>query len=86
MRLGRLGEAWRGTRYHYKLTVEHDFDSIGGEDIGTEPDETSGANQNRFIRGKMPDIKKSKSNRFNAIENHKQYNFVRATRRGIPNG
>lgn len=85
-RLGRLGEAWRGTRYHYKLIVETDFDNINGDDDGSDPDDAIGPNQNRFLRSNIIEIAKSKNNRLSSIKEHKDYYAIRTTKRGISQG
>lgn len=87
-RLGRLGEAWRGTRYHYKLTIDTDFDNIdgdggGGGDPGDNP---IGPNQNRYLRTKQVDVKKKKTAENNSIKNHKDFYLVQKTKRGIAQG
>lgn len=83
-RLGRLGEAWRGTRYHYKLIIPTSYDNINGDDTGGVPADNPGdPNQNRYLRTKMVDTRKSKTNKANAIENHKKFHLVRKTNRGI---
>lgn len=83
-RLGRLGESWRGTRYHYKLTIATDFDNIDGTDEGGDPtDGASGANQNRFLKGSVVDIKKSKLHTASAVKDHKKYYLVATTDRNI---
>ena len=86
-RLGRLSESWRGTRYHYKLTVDTDYDNINGDDEGGDPgDNPLGPNQNRFLRGNVIVTKRNKTADNFAVKNHKRYQAFRRTRRGIPQG
>lgn len=74
VRLGRLGESWRGTKYHYKLLVNTDFDSIDGSgDSGGNPDDTEGDNQNRLIENSIIDIKKKKASKFDSSRTAKKY-------------
>lgn len=85
-RLGRLGEAWRGTRYHYKIIVEGGFDDIGGEDPGGDPDdEGSGPNQNRYFEKYNTDIIKKRNNDIEAAKTHKNYQPVKNFNRNIGN-
>lgn len=85
-RLGRLSEAWRGNRYHYKITVDTDYDNVSGDDGGGDPDETDGPNQNRFIKGNTLTVKRSKTAPNNAVRNHKFYYAYPRTERGVPQG
>ena len=82
-RLGRLGESFRLTRYHYKITVDSDFDGIDDGTADDPTDDPIGPNQNRFLRKRVIDTKKSKTNRFNSINNHKDFNLFRKTNRDI---
>ena len=83
-RLGRLGEAWRGTRYHYKLIADTDFDNIDGDDGGGDPgDDPIGPNQNRFLRSGIIDIKKKSLSKINSIKDHKKYYVIKVVKRGI---
>lgn len=83
MRLGRTTESWRATRYHYKLTIDTDYDNIGGDDSGGDPgDNPSGANQNRYQkRGAIIDIHRYKTTDNFAVKNRKKYMIGRLTRR-----
>lgn len=87
-RLGRLGESWRGTRYHYKLTIATDFDNINGDGGDDTPptDDPIGPNQNRFLRTKQVDVRKKKTSQNNSIKNHKNFQLVPKTKRGIAQG
>jgi hypothetical protein len=87
-RLGRLAEAWRGTRYHYKLIIDTDFDNVtgSGDDPGDPSDDPIGPNQNRFLRSNIIDIQKMKLNRSSSVKNHKQYYLVKKTKRGVNQG
>lgn len=77
VRLGRLGEEWRGTKHHYKLLVNIDFDSIDGSgDSGGDPDDTGGDNQNRLINQNLINIKKSKSSKYDSARTNKKYHLV----------
>lgn len=83
-RLGRLGEAWRETIYHYKITVITDYDNVGGTDPGGTPgDDPTGPNQNRLVKAKIIDIKRSKTSTINSVKNHKKYHPVKRIKRGI---
>lgn len=83
-RLGRLGESWRGTRYHYKLIITTPFDNIDGTDPGGDPtDGGSGDNQNRFLKGSIIDIKKRKLHAASAVKDGKRYQTVFTTTRGL---
>lgn len=86
VRVGRLSESWRGTRYHYKITVETDYDNVSGDGGIFEPDDPTGPNQNRFVRSSIFGVKKFKSAQINSIKNHKKYDLVQRTFRGIPQG
>lgn len=78
MRLGRLGEAWRGTKHHYKLLVNTDFDSVDGSgDSGGDPDDSDGDNQNRLIENSIIDIKKKKANKFESTKTSKTYHPIK---------
>lgn len=81
-RIGRLAEPWRMTRYHYKVIVDGNFDDIGDGDGGADdPDDgAQGPNQLRYLKGRVINTKKSKNNRLNAIEDHKDYHIVNITR------
>lgn len=85
-RLGRLSEAWRGTRYHYKVIVEGDFDDIGGDGGDpTDPDDgADGPNQNRYFKKYVIDVQKKSINNA-ATKTHKTYQPVRYYKRGIGN-
>lgn len=86
-RLGRLGEPWRETRYHYKIIVETDYDNVGGDDGGGEPeDDPEGPNQNRFLNGRMVSTKRKKLTDNSAVKTHKKFYAVKTTRRGISQG
>lgn len=86
-RLGRLGESWRGTRYHYKIIVTGDFDDIGGDDGGGSPgDGGSGDNQNRYAQNQTTDIVKKRKNKYEAARTHKRYESVKVFDRNIGNG
>lgn len=77
VRLGRLGEAWRGTKHHYKLLVNTDFDSVDGSgDSGGDADDSDGDNQTRLIKQSVIDIKKKKANKFDASRTSKKYQAV----------
>lgn len=85
-RLGRLGEGFRGTRYHYKVTVTGGFDDIGGTDPGGTPGDGVGdPNQNRYAAKQATDIIKKHNNRIEAAKTHKNYNSVRYYKRGYGN-
>lgn len=78
VRLGRLGESWRGTKYHYKLLVNTDFDSVDGSgDSGGDPDDTDGDNQNRLIENSIIDIKKKKASKFDSSKTSKTYHPIK---------
>ena len=78
VRLGRLGEAWRGTKHHYKLLVNTDFDSVDGSgDSGGDPDDSDGDNQNRLIENSIIDIKKKKANKFESTKTSKTYHPIK---------
>lgn len=86
-RFGRLGEAWRGTRFHYKLTIPTDYENIDGDGGSGDPDDNPiGPNQNRYLRIRQVDIKKTKTAQNNSIENHKKYLLVPRTKRDIAQG
>lgn len=77
VRLGRLGESWRGTKHHYKLLVNTDFDSIDGSgDSGGDPDDTGGDNQNRLINQNLIHIQKSKTSKYDSARSRKKYHPV----------
>lgn len=81
-RIGRLSEGFRMTRYHYKITVPTDFDNVDGDDTGGDPtDDPQGPNQLRYLKGRIINTKKSKTNHLNAINDHKDYHIVNVTRR-----
>lgn len=83
-RLGRLAEAFRGTRYHYKIIVETDYDNVGGNDGGGEPgDDPTGPNENRILKGRIIDTRKKKTSKLNSIYNHKIYHIVPRTSRDV---
>lgn len=83
-RIGRLSETFRMTRYHYKLTVPTDYDNIDGDDPGGDPtDEPLGPNELRYLKGRVIDIKKSKTNKYNAVNNHKDYQIVTRIRGNV---
>lgn len=85
-RLGRLGEAFRGVRYHYKIIVEGGFDDIGGEDGGGSPgDDPGDPNQNRYAKLQANQQTKKKINRIEAAKTHKKFNQVRVYKRGFGN-
>jgi hypothetical protein len=85
-RLGRLSEAWRGTRYHYKIIVEGGFDDIGGDGGSGDPgDGGSGPNQNRYFSKNETDIKKKHVNDIEAARTHKNYQPVKSFRRNVGN-
>lgn len=86
VRLGRLGESWRGTKHHYKLLVNTDFDSVDGSgDSGGDPDDTDGDNQSRLIGRSVIDIKKKKSNKYESSRTSKKYHPIPYTKRQHPN-
>lgn len=85
-RLGRLSEPWRGTRYHYKITVTSDYDNIGGDDDGSTPGDTTGENKNRFLKGKVIETKKRKSVSNSSVKNLKRYQAIKTTKHVNRNG
>lgn len=85
-RLGRLSEAWRGTRYHYKITVTGDYDDISGDGGSGDPDDGgSGPNQNRYDINYNTNIKKRRNNPIEAAKTHKRYQHVKNYNRNIGN-
>jgi len=85
VRLGRLGESWRGTKHHYKLLVNTDFDSIDGSgDSGGDPDDNGGDNQNRLISKNLINIQKSKSSKYDSARTSKKYHPVPYGKRQHP--
>lgn len=85
-RLGRLGEAFRGTRYHYKITVTGGFDDIGGTDPGGSPGDGVGdPNQNRYFEKYNTNIVKKRMNKSEASKTKKRYQPVKNFKRNIGN-
>lgn len=83
-RIGRLSETFRLTRYHYKLTVPTDYDNIDGDDPGGDPtDDPQGPNELRYLKGRVIDIQKSKTNKLNSINDHKDYQIVTSIRGNV---
>lgn len=83
-RIGRLSESFRMTRYHYKITVPTDYDNVNGDDDGSEPtDDPLGPNQLRYLKGRIIDVQKSKTNKINAINDHKDYQIVTRIRSNV---
>jgi hypothetical protein len=82
-RIGRLGESFRMTRYHYKLTVDTAFDGVGDSSGGDPTTDPIGPNQNRFLRKNLVDIQKSKTLINNSVKNHKKFQLVPYKIKGI---
>ena len=85
MRLGRLGESFRSTRYHYKLIIDTIYDNISGGSVDNPTDNPLGINNNRYLKNTFINIKKSKNNKLNSIKNIKRFEIVPVTIRGIIN-
>lgn len=83
MRLGRLSEAFRSTRYHYKLTITTIYDNISSSTVGDPTDNPIGVNSNRYINGSLINTKKSKISKHSSIKNIKRFEIVPYTLRGI---
>lgn len=84
-RLGRLGESFRGTKHHYKVLVNTDFDSIDGSgDSGGDPDDNDGDNQNRLISKNLINIQKSKSSKYDSARTSKKYHPIPYGKRQHP--
>jgi len=82
MRLGRLSESFRSTRYHYKLTITTIYDNITG--TGGDPtDNPVGPNTNRYLNNTIINTKKSKTNSRSSVKTKKRFEIVSFTIRGI---